>query len=88
MLAVLHVATLWLTARHTNEFRSTLAGVTVEGRAHSLSAWFVFALRLVIFAFLYSGVEKNLGSFDARGYLANVAATDGTPLEGLFLWMS
>ncbi|QLD89544.1 DoxX family protein [Natronomonas salina] len=72
-----------------NELRSTLGGVTVEGQAHSLSAWFVLALRLVIgFAFLYSGVEKILGGFAAQGYLGNVAATNGNPLEGMFLWMS
>ncbi|MFC4551059.1 MULTISPECIES: DoxX family protein [Halorussus] len=76
------------TRTHENEFRSTIAGVTVEGRAHSLSAWFVLALRLVIgFAFLYSGVEKILAGFDAGGYLRNVAATNGNPFEGLFLWM-
>ncbi|QLD86239.1 DoxX family protein [Natronomonas halophila] len=72
-----------------NELRSTIGGFTVEGRAHSLSAWFVLALRLVIgFAFLYSGVEKILGGFSAQGYLGNVAATNGNPLEGMFLWMS
>ncbi len=50
---------------YQNEFRSTLAGVTVEGRAHPLSAWFVLALRLVIgFAFLYSGAKKVIGGFD------------------------
>lgn len=69
-------------------FRSTLAGVTVEGRAHPLSAWFVLALRLVIgFAFFYSGAEKVLGGFDAQGYLLNVAGQNGNPLEGMFLWM-
>ncbi|MFC6769412.1 DoxX family protein [Natrinema soli] len=73
---------------HENEFRSTLAGITVEGRAHSLSAWFVLALRLVIgFAFFYSGAEKVIGDFDAQPYLVNVAGTNGNPLEGLFLWM-
>ncbi|QLD89175.1 DoxX family protein [Natronomonas salina] len=72
-----------------NQLRSTIGGVTVEGQAHSLSAWFVLALRLVIgIAFLYSGVEKVLGGFSAGGYLGNVAATNGNPLEGLFLWMS
>ncbi|UPV76689.1 DoxX family protein (plasmid) [Halorussus limi] len=77
------------TQTHQNEFRSTIAGITVKGRAHSLSAWFVLALRLVIgFAFFYSGVEKIQGGFDAQGYLANVAATNGNPLEGLFLWIS
>lgn len=72
-----------------NRFESSIGGITISGRAHSLSAWFVLALRLVIgFAFLYSGVEKVLGSFGAQGYLANVAATNGNPFEGLFLWMS
>lgn len=69
-------------------FRSTLAGITVEGRAHPLSAWFVLALRLVIgFAFFYSGAEKVLGGFDAQGYLINAAGQNGNPLEGMFLWM-
>jgi thiosulfate dehydrogenase [quinone] large subunit len=72
-----------------NTFESRLGGVTIRGRAHSLSAWFVLALRLTIgFAFLYSGAEKVLEGFAAGGYLGNVAATNGNPLEGLFLWMS
>jgi len=73
---------------HYNEFRSTLGGMTVDGRAHSLSAWFVLALRLVIgFAFLYSGVDKLLNGFSAGGYLVNAAGANGNPLEGLYLWM-
>ncbi len=71
-----------------NELRSTIGDTTVEGRAHSLSAWFVLALRIVIgFAFFYSGAEKVLGGFDAQGYLVNVAATNGNPLAGMFAWM-
>lgn len=66
-----------------NELRSSLEGVTVEGRAHPLSAWFVLALRLVLgFAFLYSGVEKIVGGFSAQGYLSNVVATNGNPSRG------
>lgn len=73
---------------HYNEFRSSIGSVTVDGRAHSLSAWFVLALRLVIgFAFFYSGSEKVVTGFDAGGYLLNVAGTNGNPLEGMFLWM-
>ncbi len=69
-------------------FRSSLGSITLEGRAHHLSAWFVLALRLVIgFAFLYSGVEKVLGGFGAQGYLVNAAGQNGNPLEGMFLWM-
>ncbi len=76
------------TRTHENEFRSTIAGVTVEGRAHSLSAWFVLALRLVIgFAFFYSGFEKVLEGFNAQSYLVNSAGANGNPLEEMFLWM-
>ncbi len=47
----------------------------------------MLALRLMIgFAFLYSGVEKILGGFDAEGYLVHAPGANGNPLEGLFLW--
>ncbi|WP_117592530.1 DoxX family protein [Haloprofundus halophilus] len=72
-----------------NSFESSIGGYTIRGQAHSLSAWFVLALRLVIgFAFFYSGATKVLGGFASQGYLANVAATNGNPLAGMFLWMS
>ena len=71
-----------------NNFESSIGGITVRGQAHSLSAWFVLALRVVIgFAFLYSGVDKIVNGFSANGYLAGVAATNGNPLEGMFHWM-
>ena len=73
----------------SNNFESSIGGITVRGRAHSLSAWFVLALRLVIgFAFLYSGVDKFVNGFSANGYLGGVAATNGNPLEGMFHWMA
>jgi hypothetical protein len=31
----------------TNTFESRIAGVTVQGEAHSLGVWFVVALRLI-----------------------------------------
>ena len=72
-----------------NTFESSLGGLTVSGKAHSLSAWFVLALRLVIgFAFLYSGAQKVLGGFAAGGYLNSVAAANGNPLEGMFAWVA
>ncbi|WP_323676086.1 DoxX family protein [Halorubellus sp. PRR65] len=73
-----------------NRFESTLGGITVNGQAHSLSAWFVLALRLVFgYAFLSSGLDKVLASgWTAQGYLAGVAATNGNPLEGMFAWMA
>ncbi|MFC6726345.1 DoxX family protein [Halobium palmae] len=71
-----------------NRFESRIGGITVSGRAHSLSAWFVLALRLMMgAAFTYAGVAKIVEPFDARGYLLNVAATNGNPLMGLFEWM-
>ncbi|WP_254768571.1 DoxX family protein [Salinilacihabitans rarus] len=73
-----------------NVFESRIGGVTVRGQAHSLSAWFVLALRLMMgFAFLYAGIEKVLeAGWSAQGYLANVAAVNGNPLEGMFAWMA
>ncbi|ODR80049.1 DoxX family protein [Haladaptatus sp. W1] len=73
-----------------NTFESTIGGYTVGTRAHSLSAWFVLALRLMMgWAFAYSGFTKIVAAepFSAGGYLANVAATNGNPIAGLFAWM-
>ncbi|MFB6153679.1 MAG: DoxX family protein [Halodesulfurarchaeum sp.] len=73
-----------------NRFESTLGGVTVSGRAHSLSAWFVLALRLTMgVAFLWTGIEKVLsGSFSAAGYLQYATVENGSPLADLFVWMA
>ncbi|WP_276279792.1 DoxX family protein [Halorussus caseinilyticus] len=71
-----------------NVFESDVAGVTVRGKAHSLSAWFVVALRLMMgYAFLHAGWTKITAAepFDAAGYLTNVTAA--SPLSGLFHWM-
>ncbi|WP_135304075.1 DoxX family membrane protein [Haloarcula amylovorans] len=73
-----------------NQLESKVGGHTVGGRVHSLSAWFVLALRLMMgYAFAYSGFTKIVAAepFSAGGYLANVAATNGNPLAGLFAWM-
>ncbi|RBI61266.1 DoxX family protein [halophilic archaeon] len=71
-----------------NTFESKLGGLTVRGRAHSLSAWFVLALRLMMgYAFLHSGWTKIAAAepFDAAGYLTNVPAA--SPATGPFHWM-
>jgi thiosulfate dehydrogenase [quinone] large subunit len=71
-----------------NTFESTIAGFTVRGTAHRLSAWFVVALRVTIgYAFLHTGwVKITAGEpFDATGYLTNV--TPASPLSDLFQWM-
>ncbi|MFB6096603.1 MAG: DoxX family membrane protein [Haloferacaceae archaeon] len=77
-------------ATSANTFSSRIGGVTVNGRAHSLSAWFVLSLRLMMgWAFAYSGFTKLTGpeAFSSAGYLVNVAATNGNPLAGAFAWM-
>jgi thiosulfate dehydrogenase [quinone] large subunit len=72
----------------TNTFESTLGGLQVRGRAHSLSAWFVLALRLMMgYAFLHAGWTKITAAepFSAGGYLTHVTAA--SPASGLFHWM-
>ena len=50
-----------------NTFKSNIDGLTVTGKAHSLSAWFVLALRLMMgYAFLYSAV-LNRGTASGWG---------------------
>jgi len=74
----------------SNTFTSTIGGYTVRARAHSLSAWFVPALRLMMgFAFLYAGLDKLIaGGFSAYGYLANAVPANGGPLVDGFLWIA
>lgn len=64
----------------TNTFQSKIGGLTVTGKAHSLSAWFVLALRLMIgYAFAHAGVAKIVEPFDARGYLLFAVPENGGP---------
>jgi len=68
------------------QLKSTIAGYTAEGQLHTLSVWFILALRLMMgLAFLQSGADKVLeGSFSAGGYLSNAPAANGSPAAGLF----
>ncbi|WP_435075098.1 DoxX family protein [Halorubrum sp. HHNYT27] len=70
--------------------RSTIGGVSVEGKLHTLSVWFILALRLMIgLAFFQSGLSKVLGGeFSAAGYLQNAPAANGSPAAGLFAAMA
>ena len=73
----------------TNTFQSKIGGVTVTGEAHSLSAWFVLALRLMMsIAFLNAGLSKLFGPepFSAQGYLLYGVA-EASPLVGMYAWM-
>ncbi|WP_458186147.1 DoxX family protein [Haladaptatus sp. NG-WS-4] len=71
-----------------NTFESKVGGLTVRGEAHSLSAWFVLALRLMMgYAFLHAGWVKIMESgWSATGYLTN-AVPEASPFYGTFQWM-
>ena len=72
-----------------NRFESHVGGITVTGRAHSLSAWFVLALRLMMgYAFLNAGVSKLVeGGFSAQGYLLNAVPANGGPFVSQLVWL-
>ena len=84
------MASIETTKQSANRFESTIGGITVNGQAHSLSAWFVLALRLMFgYAFLSAGLSKLLeGAWTAQGYLAFGAAANGNPLAGMYAWMA
>ena len=71
------------------QLRSTVGGFTAEGRLHTLSVWFILALRLMMgLAFFQSGLDKVLsGSFSASGYLLNAPSANGSPLADLYVAM-
>ncbi|MDT3437354.1 DoxX family protein [Haloarcula sp. 1CSR25-25] len=71
------------------QLRSTVAGFTAEGKLHTLSVWFIVALRLMMgIAFFQSGFDKVLsGSFSAAGYLQNAPPSNGSPVADLFVSM-
>ncbi|WP_423999976.1 DoxX family protein [Haloarcula salina] len=68
---------------------STVAGFTAEGKLHTLSVWFILALRLMMgIAFFQSGIDKVLsGSFGAAGYLQNAPPANGSPVASVFVAM-
>ncbi|MDL5362312.1 DoxX family protein [Halalkalicoccus sp. NIPERK01] len=73
-----------------NVFESKIGGITVRGQAHSLSAWFVLALRLMMgLAFLNAGLSKLLGPepFSAQGFLLGAVPANGGPLVDVFAWI-
>ncbi|WP_433633578.1 DoxX family protein [Halomicrococcus sp. NG-SE-24] len=71
------------------QLRSTVAGFTASGKLHTLSVWFILALRLMIgLAFFQSGFDKVLaGNFDAAGYLTGAVPNTGSPATDLFVAM-
>lgn len=71
-----------------NEFGGEIGGVTLTGRAHSLSALFIVLLRAAIGGMiLFAGLGKvSEWPFDAAGYLANV--DPASPVSGLYAAMA
>ena len=66
-----------------NRLESRYGGITLEGRPHALTAWFVVALRIVMgTVMLQAGFDKATGDFSARGFLANV--DPASPLSGVY----
>ncbi|GAA0729374.1 thiosulfate dehydrogenase [quinone] large subunit [Halorubrum trapanicum] len=73
-----------MSTKNTNEFGGEIGGITLLGKAHSLSALFIVLLRATIGGMiLFAGLGKvSEWPFDAAGYLANVAPA--SPVSGLF----
>ncbi|WP_312911046.1 DoxX family protein [Natronosalvus caseinilyticus] len=71
------------------QLQSTVAGYTATGKLHTLSVWFILALRLMMgLAFFQSGVDKVLSrEFSAAGYLTGAAPNNGSPAADLFVAM-
>lgn len=75
-----------------NEFTTELGGIELTGRAHSLSAWFVVALRTVLGGMiLFAGLGKfafiSGEAFDASGYLVH-GVDSASPVSGVYAAMA
>ena len=77
-----------MSTKTTNEFGGEIGGVTLLGKAHSLSALFIVLLRATIGGMiLFAGLGKvSEWPFDAAGYLANV--DPASPVSGLYAAMA
>jgi thiosulfate dehydrogenase [quinone] large subunit len=77
-----------MSTKTTNEFGGEFGGVTLLGKAHSLSALFIVLLRASIGGMiLFAGLGKvSEWPFDAAGYLANV--DPASPVSGLYAAMA
>src|SRR6056297_122970 len=77
-----------MSTKTTNEFGGEFGGITLLGKAHSLSALFIVLLRATIGGMiLFAGLGKvSEWPFDAAGYLAN--ADPASPVSGLYAAMA
>ncbi|CDK38938.1 DoxX family protein [Halorubrum sp. AJ67] len=77
-----------MSTKNTNEFGGEIGGITLLGKAHSLSALFIVLLRATIGGMiLFAGLGKvSEWPFDAAGYLANV--DPASPVSGIYAAMA
>ncbi|EMA58099.1 DoxX family protein [Halorubrum kocurii] len=77
-----------MSTKTTNEFGGEIGGVTLLGKAHSLSALFIVLLRATMGGMiLFAGLGKvSEWPFDAAGYLANI--DPASPVSGLYAAMA
>jgi len=73
-------------------FGGTVAGLTLEGEAHTLSGLFAVILRVMIGGMmLFAGLGKfafvSGEAFDASGYLVH-GVDAASPVSGLYAWMA
>ena len=76
-----------MSTKTETRFGGSVAGITLEGEAHTLSGLFAVLLRLMIGGMmLFAGLDKfaviSGEAFDASGYLANVDPV--SPVSGLY----
>ncbi len=80
-----------MSTKTTNEFGGEFGGITLLGKAHSLSALFIVLLRAMIGGMiLFAGLGKfafvSGEAFDASGYLVH-APDAASPVSGLYAAM-
>ncbi|WP_280587436.1 DoxX family protein [Halorubrum sp. Boch-26] len=77
-----------MSTKTTNEFGGEVGGITLLGKAHSLSALFIVMLRATIGGMiLFAGLGKATGeAFDASGYLVH-GVDAASPVSGLYAAM-
>jgi len=80
-----------MSTKATNEFGGKFGGITLLGKAHSLSALFIVLLRAMIGGMiLFAGLGKfafvSGEAFDASGYLVH-APDAASPVSGLYAAM-
>lgn len=78
-----------MSTKTTNEFGGEIGGVTILGKAHSLSALFIVLLRATIGGMiLFAGLGKvSEWPFDAAGYLVH-GVDAASPVSGLYAAMA